>query len=194
MSFLIDTIKLVGSLSNVREALVAALRAKGFPVKDDASLCEIVDTINSGAVDYCGFVRCWVGGDTIYFPDTIEISIDTRRIYHVYDAIIVSDAAKLLEQIQYFRKPKLSVIVRDYSFNRKQDKSDYDELDTLGHCTDFCAYSIVHHSSQGRVYYRNAIEPNIIVRDTVSWKVFSIVGSGDATPTSEIDELLRAGN
>lgn len=189
MSFLIDTIQLVGSLSNVRETLIAALRAKGFPIKDDASLCEIVDTINSGVVDYCGFVRCWVGSDSIYFPDAIVITLDTYSRYGVYDTIIVADAAKLLSQIQYFPKGKSAAVVQDYTFNRKQTKQWYEDLDTLGPYADMCVSTIIHHQSTGRSYIIVRQEPGIIVQDTISWKV------RDKTAEELLnEELLESGD
>jgi hypothetical protein len=184
MSFLIDTIKLVGSLSNVREALIVALRAKGFPIKDDASLCEIVDTINSGAVDYCGFVRCWIGEETLYFPDKVEVSLDTRRVYGIYDAIIVSDVVKLVALELLPRDTKWSLIVRDWANTRKQLKL-YKELDLdiLGHYTDMCTYSIVHRVTENKVYPVFVQDFDIIIQDKVEWLVYN---------TNE-SELLRTG-
>jgi hypothetical protein len=183
MSFLIDTIQLVGSLSNVRETLVAALRAKGFPIKEDASLCEIVDTINSGAVDYCGFVRCWVGGDSLYFPDDIEVTLETQRTYAIYETLIVLDKAKLLRQIQRFPQGKSTIIVQDYTRSRKRIKRYFEDLDILGFYTDMCTTSLVHRVTDHKVYIRSVKEQGIIVRDTAAWKLF------DANET-----LINSGN
>jgi hypothetical protein len=190
MSLLFDTIKLTGSLANVREALVAALRAKGFPIKSDASLCEIVDTINSGAVDYCGFVRCLVADDTLYFPDKVEITLDIRSTYHIYENMIASDVARLVALKLLPRDVKWNVIVNDYIAARKQTKRYYDlGIDTTGPITDMYTYSIAHRTSDGRVYFRNEQEQDIIVQDNVMWQVFDSYDAGDV-----YGELLRSGN
>jgi hypothetical protein len=174
MSFLIDTIQGVGSLSNVREALVAALQVKGFPIKEDASLCEIVETINSGAVDYCGFVRCWIGGETIYFPDKIEILLDTQSGYRVYETIVASDIAKLVALELITKNTKWNIVVRDWAARRKQTKRFFDVgLSMLGQVSDLCIYSIVHRITDGRVYFRTVQEPDIIVQDKVVWHLFN---------------------
>jgi hypothetical protein len=172
MSLLIDTITLTGSLAEVREALVIALRTKGFPIRDDASLCEIVDTINRGEVDYCGFVRCCVCGDTVYFPDRIEITLDTRKECHVYDAFMVSDKAFAAGFDIHAMRGDSQVVVQDRSSSRKQTKIYYGYLESLGPCVDACLVTVVHHITDGKVYIRAPREPDIIVRDTVRWQVY----------------------
>jgi hypothetical protein len=184
MSFLIDTIKLTGSLANIREALIAALRVKGLPVKEDASLCEIVDTINRGAVDYCGFVRCLVGEDAVYFSDKIEVSLDTRSSYHVYENMIVSDVAKLVALELITKNTAWNIVVSDWVTKRKQTKRFFDVgLSELGPLIDLCTYSIEHRITDGKVYFRNVQEYDIIVQDKVTWQIFN----------TDESELLRSG-
>jgi len=118
MGYLIDTDQLLSFTRDTVQDLIVSLRKKGYPIPDDTSLCDIVSLINSGAVSYCGFVRCSDNEDVVYFADDLTIIIDATLFGAAWDGILVYDFAKTAKPDQKHRKSNNGIIPEEFSAKR----------------------------------------------------------------------------